>query len=208
MCVIDLPTDALPSYRGTMIDGEGFGRFGGYADFREWLVENCETSDGLWLVLAKKGSGITTVTYAEALDAALEHGWIDGQAKRIDDATYRQRFTPRRPQSPWSQRNCAAAEAMIAAGRMAPRGLAEVERAKGDGRWDRAYAGPASAEPHPDFLVALALNPAAAEFYATLDSRNRYAIYYRLQSAKRPETRARRIADFVDGLEERRYFYE
>jgi uncharacterized protein YdeI (YjbR/CyaY-like superfamily) len=176
-------------------------RFDGYAPFREWLSQNQETSTGVWLLLAKKGSGQTTVTYAEALDAALEFGWIDGQAKRIDDATYMQRFTPRRPQSPWSSRNREAAEAMIAEGRMAPRGLAEVERARNDGRWDRAYDGPAKAEPHPEFVAALDANPAAAAFYATLNSQNRYAIYYRVQSAKRDETRARRIADFVATLE-------
>jgi uncharacterized protein YdeI (YjbR/CyaY-like superfamily) len=191
-----------------MIDDDGHGRFDDRDEFRAWLAKNCGSSDGLWLVLAKKGSGIASVTYAEAVEVALEHGWIDGQARRIDDATYRQRFTPRRAQSPWSKRNRAAAETMIAEGRMAARGLAEVERARNDGRWDRAYAGPASAEPHPDFLEALAANPAAAEFYATLNSRNRYAIYYRLQSAKREETRAKRIAEFVAKLERHEVFYE
>jgi len=191
-----------------MIDENGLGRFGGYDEFRAWLGENCGSSSGVWVVLAKKGSGLTTVTYAEALDAALEFGWIDGQAKSIDAATYMQRFTPRRPQSPWSTRNRTAAEAMIAEGRMAPRGLAEVERARNDGRWERAYDGPATAQPHPEFVEALAANPAAAEFYATLNSQNRFAIYYRVQSAKRPETRARRIADFVAKLEKHERFYD
>lgn len=191
-----------------MIDENGLGRFSGYADFRTWLAENCDSSTGVWLVIAKKGSGLTSVTYAEALDAALEHGWIDGQAKRIDDDTYTQRFTPRRPQSPWSSRNRVAVETMIAEGRMAPRGLVEIERARNDGRWERAYEGPAKAEPHPDFLEALAKNTAATEFYATLNSQNRYAIYYRVQSAKRPETRAKRIADFVAKLERHEKFHD
>jgi uncharacterized protein YdeI (YjbR/CyaY-like superfamily) len=182
-------------------------RFDGYGPFRDWLRENQDAPSGVWLLLAKKGSGQTTVTYAEALDAALEFGWIDGQAKRIDDATYIQRFTPRRPQSPWSTRNREAAEAMIAEGRMAPRGLAEIERARTDGRWDRAYDGPAKAQPHPDFVAALEANPAAAAVYATLNSQNRYAIYYRVQSAKREDTRARRIAEFVARLERNERFY-
>ena len=182
-------------------------RFDGYKSFREWLVEHQDTSTGIWLLLAKKGSGLTTVTYAEALDAALEFGWIDGQAKGIDDATYMQRFTPRRPQSPWSSRNRVFAETMIAEGRMAPRGLAEVERARNDGRWDRAYDEPATAQPHPDFLSALEANPEAAAFYATLNSQNRFAIYYRVQQAKRDETRARRIADFVAKLARGEKFY-
>jgi uncharacterized protein YdeI (YjbR/CyaY-like superfamily) len=168
--------------------------------FRTWLVDHQDSSPGVWLTFAKKGSGTTTVTYAEALDAALEHGWIDGQTRRIDDQTYVQRFTPRRPQSPWSLRNRTAAEAMIAEGRMAPRGLAEVERARADGRWKKAYEGPKNAEPHPDFLAALEQSPAAAEFYATLNSQNRYAIYFRVQDAKRADTRARRIEKFVGML--------
>ena len=155
-------------------------RFDGYDDFRDWLIDNQDSTAGVWLLLAKKGSGQTTVTYAEALDAALEFGWIDGQARRLDEATYMQRFTPRRAQSPWSTRNTLAAEAMIAEGRMAPRGLAEVERARNDGRWDRAYDGPAKAEPHPDFIAALDANPQAAAFYSTLNSQNRFAIYYRV----------------------------
>jgi len=193
----------------TMSENQGDAplRFDGYLPFRAWLLENQETSKGIWVLLAKKGSGQTTVTYAEALDAALEFGWIDGQAKSIDDATYMQRFTPRRPQSAWSSRNRVFAETMIAEGRMAPRGLAEVERARKDGRWDRAYDGPATAQPHPDFIEALEANPAAAEFYATLNSQNRFAIYYRVQDAKRDETRARRIAGFIAKLEKGEKFY-
>jgi uncharacterized protein YdeI (YjbR/CyaY-like superfamily) len=183
-------------------------RFDGPGAFREWIEEHQDSSPGIWLVMAKKGSGQTTVTYAEALDVALAYGWIDGQARRVDEATYVQRFTPRRPRSPWSLRNVRTAEAMIADGRMNPRGLAEVERARSDGRWERAYAGPKTAEPHPDFLAALAANPAAGTFFDTLNSQNRYAIYYRIQDAKRPETRARRIEAFVDRLARGEKFYE
>ena len=168
--------------------------------FREWLRVHQDSSPGIWLAIARKGSRTTSVTYPEAVAAALEHGWIDGQARRLDDETYLQRFTPRRPQSPWSLRNRRAAEAMIEAGTMAPRGLAEVERARADGRWDRAYGGQRDAQPQPDFLAALERNPAASEFYATLNGQNRYAIYYRIQDAKRAETRARRIDTIVDML--------
>ena len=182
-------------------------RFDGPDDFRAWVEENQDSSPGVWLVLAKKGSGQTTVTYAEALDVALAYGWIDGQARRVDDATYVQRFTPRRPQSPWSMRNVKTAEAMIADGRMKPRGLAEVERARSDGRWERAYETSKNAEPHPDFLAALEKNSDAAEFYTTLNSQNRFAIYYRIQDAKRPETRTRRIEAFVEKLARGEKFY-
>lgn len=175
-------------------------RFDSYEEFRNWLAANQDSSDGLWLIFAKKGSAKPTVTYAEALDAALQFGWIDGQARRLDEDSYLQRFTPRRQRSPWSMRNRRAAEAMIKEGRIEARGLAEVERAKADGRWERAYEGSANAEPPPDFLAALAQNPAASEAYAKLTSQNRFAIYYRLQDAKRPETRARRIGKFIELL--------
>jgi uncharacterized protein YdeI (YjbR/CyaY-like superfamily) len=175
-------------------------RFDSPDAFRAWLKEHQDVSPGLWLTIAKKGSRTTTVTYDQALDAALEYGWIDGQARRVDDDCYMQRFTPRRPRSQWSLRNRRAAEAMIEEGRMTPRGLAEVERARADGRWDRAYAGQRNADPHPDFLAALERSPAASEFYGTLNSQNRYAIYYRVHDAKRAETRARRIEKIVSML--------
>lgn len=183
-------------------------RFDGPVEFRSWIEENQDSSPGIWLVMAKKGSGQTTVTYAEALDVALAYGWIDGQARRVDDATYVQKFTPRRSRSPWSLRNVRTAEAMIADGRMKPRGLAEVERARADGRWERAYEGPKTAEPHPDFIAALEKNPEAAAFFETLNSQNRFAVYYRIQDAKRPETRARRIEQFVERLARGEKFYE
>jgi uncharacterized protein YdeI (YjbR/CyaY-like superfamily) len=176
-------------------------RFASREALREWLTENQDSSPGIWLVIAKKGSPTPGVSYAEAVDAGLEFGWIDGQARSRDEECYLQRFTPRRAQSAWSTKNCRAVEAMIAEGRISPRGLAEVERAKADGRWDRAYDGPRDAQPHPDFLAALAANAAAAEVYSALSSQNRFAIYYRIQQAKRPETRDRRIAAFVEMLE-------
>lgn len=182
-------------------------RFDGPVEFRAWIEENQDSSPGIWLVMAKKGSGQTTVTYAEALDVALAYGWIDGQARRVDDATYVQKFTPRRARSPWSLRNVRTAEAMIADGRMRPRGLAEVERARADGRWERAYEGPKTAEPHPDFMAALERNPDAAAFFETLNSQNRFAVYYRIQDARRPETRARRIEQFVERLARGEKFY-
>lgn len=172
------------------------------AQWRDWLAEHQDDPDGVWLVFAKKDAvkrdpAALTVTYAEALEVALQHGWIDGQARSLDEGSYLQRFTPRRSRSVWSVRNRTAVEAMIAAGTMTPRGLAEVERARADGRWDAAYAGPKDAQPHPDFLAALAANPEAAAFYATLSSQNRYALYFRIQNVKREETRARRIEQFV-----------
>ena len=182
-------------------------RFDGPDDFRAWLEENQDSSTAVWIELAKKGSGLTTVTYAEAVDIALAYGWIDGQARRIDDVIYMQRFTPRRPQSPWSAKNVQTAEAMIADGRMKPRGLVEVERARADGRWERAYEGSKNAAPHPDFLEALEKHPEAAAFFTTLNSQNRFAIYYRILDAKRPETRARRIESFVEKLARGEKFY-
>ena len=176
-------------------------QFAGPEEFRAWLREHHDTSPGIWMKLAKKGSGLTTVTYDEAVEVALTFGWIDGQARAGDDTYWLQGFTRRRPRSPWSKRNRQRAEALIAAGAMEPSGLAEVEQARADGRWDRAYEGPRTAEPPPDLLEALAARPAARDFFATLNSTNRFAILYRIQDAKRPETRARRIAKFVDMLE-------
>ena len=176
-------------------------QFAGPEAFQAWLREHHDTSAGIWLKIAKKGADLTTTTYEEAVRVALAFGWIDGQARPGDDTYWLQGFTRRRPQSPWSQRNQQRAEALIAAGAMEPSGLAEVERARADGRWDRAYEGPRTAAPPPDLVEALVARPAARDFFATLNSANRYAILYRIQDAKRPETRARRIAKFVDMLE-------
>jgi uncharacterized protein YdeI (YjbR/CyaY-like superfamily) len=167
------------------------------AAFEAWLGEHHESSDGIWIKFAKKASGIQSVTYKEVLPVALAHGWIDGQVKRIDDDWYRQRWTPRRARSVWSKINRAAAEAMIERGEMKPAGLREVERAKADGRWERAYDSPTTASVPDDLRAALDAAPGAAEFFAGLDSNNRYAILHRIQGAKRPETRTSRIEKFV-----------
>jgi uncharacterized protein YdeI (YjbR/CyaY-like superfamily) len=168
------------------------------AAWREWLGENHADPDGVWLVLAKKGTEKpTSLTYDQALEEALCHGWIDGQTWRRDDATYRQRFTPRRKRSAWSKRNTGIAERLRAEGRMHPAGHAEVKRAKADGRWEAAYAGPATIEVPPDLTEALAAEPKAQAMFETLNSQNRYAILYRIATAKRADTRARRIREFV-----------
>jgi uncharacterized protein YdeI (YjbR/CyaY-like superfamily) len=168
------------------------------AAWRAWLRAHHGDDRGVWLTLAKKGATApTSLTYDEALEEALCHGWIDGQVRGGDTSSYRQRFTPRTPRSGWSQRNVATAERLIAEGRMQPSGLAAVERAKADGRWEAAYAGPASIEVPADLAAALDANPAARTMFHTLDSRNRYAVLYRIETAKRAETRSRRIEQFV-----------
>jgi uncharacterized protein YdeI (YjbR/CyaY-like superfamily) len=165
-----------------------------------WLQEQHATSEGLWLKFAKKGSGLETVSYAEALEAALCYGWIDGQKASFDDHYWLQRFTPRRPRSKWSKINREKAERLIAEGRMRPAGLREVERAKKDGRWNEAYDSPSTATVPDDFQAALDAEPAAAEFFASLGSIKRYSFLYRIADAKRPETRAKRIAEYVELL--------
>jgi len=170
------------------------------AAWRAWLAENHAASDGVWIKFAKKGSGIPTVVYSEAVEESLIHGWIDGQVKRVDDDFYMQRFTPRRAQSRWSKINRAKAEKLIADGRMHPAGLAEVERAKADGRWERAYDSPTTATVPDDLQAALDASPAAAKLFAELDGNNRYAILHRLQNVKRPETRASKIGEYVEML--------
>ena len=172
--------------------------FASAADWEAWLREHHETvTAGVWIKFARKASGIPTVTYREALQVALRFGWIDGQARGHDESWYLQRFTPRRARSIWSKRNRDFATALIEAGEMEPAGLREVERAKADGRWDAAYDAPSTATVPDDLQAALDANPAAAEFFAGLDRQNRYAILHRVQTAKRPETRARRIEKFV-----------
>jgi uncharacterized protein YdeI (YjbR/CyaY-like superfamily) len=163
----------------------------------KWLEAHHASSRGLWLKIAKKGAGATSVTYAEALDAALAWGWIDGQKGSLNDVWWLQRFTPRTAKSPWSKINCAKAEALIAAGTMEIPGFAEVARAKRDGRWERAYDGSRSSKVPADLVAAFARNARARKFFDTLDGANRYAILYRVQTAKRPETRAERIKRFV-----------
>jgi uncharacterized protein YdeI (YjbR/CyaY-like superfamily) len=170
------------------------------AAWATWLAAHHRDQDGVWLKFAKKGSGATTVGYDDALEVALCWGWIDTQVRRLDESYYLQRFTPRRAHSKWSQRNRKLAARLIESGEMQPPGLAEVERARADGRWDAAYAGPAAATVPDDFDRALAANGQAREFFARLSSRNRYAILYRIEDAKRPDTRARRIAQIVEML--------
>jgi uncharacterized protein YdeI (YjbR/CyaY-like superfamily) len=172
-----------------------------------WLAEQHATSPGVWLKLTKKGSGIPSVTYPEAVEVALCFGWIDGQAKSLDDRYHLQRFTPRAARSKWSKINREKVQRLIDEGRMQPAGLREIERAKADGRWEAAYDAPSSATIPDDLQQALDENDAARAFFATLDSRNRYAVLYRIQDAKKPETRARRIAQFVAMLAEGKKIY-
>jgi uncharacterized protein YdeI (YjbR/CyaY-like superfamily) len=167
-----------------------------------WLTAYHADSPGLWLKIAKKGSVGRSISYSDALDVALCHGWIDGQKGRHDDDYWLQRFTPRKPGSNWSKINTERAAALIASGRMRPAGLGEVERAQADGRWEQAYESPSRVTVPEDLARALAANERARAFFATLDSANRYAILYRIGTAKRPETRAKRIDTFVTMLSE------
>jgi uncharacterized protein YdeI (YjbR/CyaY-like superfamily) len=172
-------------------------RFATARAFESWLRKNHASSDGAWLLIAKAGAGQATVTYAQAVEIALCHGWIDGQKKGLDEQYWLQRFTPRRARSLWSKANRAKAEALIASGRMQPSGLAEIDRAKADGRWDAAYDGPSTADVPPDLQAALDAQPSARSFFAQLDRANRYAVLWRVQTAQRPETRAKRIEALV-----------
>lgn len=165
-----------------------------------WLESNHASSRGLWLKLAKKASGIASVTYPEAVDVALTWGWIDGLKRSFDDTSWIQKFTPRGAKSLWSKINREKALALIASGQMKPSGLAEVERAKLDGRWEAAYDAQSSATVPDDLAAAFAANPRAAAFFATLNAANRYAVLFRVQTAKKAETRARRIAQLVEML--------
>ena len=169
-----------------------------HAAWRAWLVEHHNSPAGVWLSLAKKGTTEpTSLRYDDALEEALCFGWIDGVIQRVDESTYRQRFTPRRARSKWSQRNVGRVERLTAEGRMHPSGIAEVERAKGDGRWQAAYAGQADLEVPDDLAAALAAEPRARGMFDILTRQNRYAVLYRIADAKRAETRARRIKQFV-----------
>jgi len=171
------------------------------AAWRRWLHTHHREPTGVWLVLSKQGTtDPTSLTYAQALDEALCYGWIDGQAGRRDEATYRQRFTPRRSRSAWSKRNVGIIDRLRAEQRMHAAGEAEIERAKADGRWDAAYAGSASIEMPADLADALGAEPRAQAMFDMLTSQNRYAILYRTSSARQPGTRARRIEQFVSML--------
>jgi uncharacterized protein YdeI (YjbR/CyaY-like superfamily) len=174
--------------------------FATVAAFERWL-EGHVGDAGLWVRIAKVGGAGRSISYSEALDAAICFGWIDGHKVGYDDDWWLQRFTPRRPAGRWSQINCGKADALIAAGRMRPSGQAEVDAAKADGRWGTAYAGQRTAEVPADLQAALDQSPTAAAFFATLSSVNRYAILYRIGSVKRAETRARKIHEYVEMLE-------
>ncbi|MEU2783171.1 YdeI/OmpD-associated family protein [Streptomyces sp. NPDC007110] len=165
--------------------------------FQAWLGKNHAVSPGIWLKLRKKSPGVVALDYAQALDVALCYGWIDGQKAGLDDQWWLQRFTPRTARSKWSKVNRDKVAALIEQGRMQPAGEAEIDRAKADGRWEAAYDSSRTATVPDDLAAALAAEPAAAEFFEALDRQNRYAILYRVQDAKKPETRARRIEKFV-----------
>lgn len=175
--------------------------FGDAAALERWLETQPESSPGLWIKFAKAGSGIASVTRTEAIDSALCYGWIDGQLDKYDDKHWLVRFTPRTARSKWSQANRARATELLEAGRMTPFGLAQVEAARAGGRWDAAYAPASKAEVPADLRAALDQNPRAAAFFATLTGANRYAILYRIGAVKKPETRARKITQFVAMLE-------
>jgi uncharacterized protein YdeI (YjbR/CyaY-like superfamily) len=170
------------------------------AAWERWLKRHHATAAGVWLRIAKKDSGIASIDHPAALEEALCWGWIDGQRKSEDAQYFLQRFTPRTKRSIWSKINRAKVLKLIEEGRMQPAGLAEIERAKADGRWEAAYEAASVATVPPDLQAALDANRKAAKFFATLDSRNRYAVLFRTQGAKKPDTRAKRIAQFVEML--------
>jgi len=171
------------------------------AAWAKWLAKNHAKSSGVWLRLAKKGAAVPSVTYDEAIEVALCFGWIDGQKKGYDETAWLQKMTPRGPRSIWSKINRDKAEALIAKGRMKPAGLEAIERAKQGGQWDAAYDSQSGATVPPDLQAELDKSPAAREFFATLNSVNRYAILHRVQTAVKPETRAKRIQKFIEMLE-------
>ena len=178
------------------------------AEWATWLAAEHAASAGVWLKIARTDGGAESVSYSDALDVALCHGWIDGQKDRLDERFWLQRFTPRTPRSRWSKRNRERAEALIGSGEMAPAGTREIERARADGRWEAAYDSHSTATVPDDLQAELDRNAAAREFFAALDSTNRYAILYRIQEARRPDTRARRIAKYVAMLSEGRKIHE
>jgi len=176
-------------------------------DWAAWLAKNHATSSGVWLKLAKKASGIQSVTYDEALEAALCYGWIDGLKKSHDETSWLQKFTPRGPKSIWSKVNTEKAQRLIESGQMKPAGLKAIESARQDGRWDAAYAPQSKATVPDDLQAALDRNAEAKAFFATLESRNRYAILHRIHTAKKAETRAKRIEQFIRMLEKKEKIY-
>lgn len=176
-------------------------------DLEKWLKVNHDKKEELWIRMFKKGSGTPSVDWQDCVIAVLSWGWIDGVRRSFDDVSFIQRFTPRRAKSTWSKKNCEFAEKLIAEGRMQPSGLAHVEAARKDGRWEQAYAGSSEMVIPDDFLTELEKNPAAKKFYTTLNRQNLYAIYHRLMTAKKPETRLRRMAAMITQLAEGKKFH-
>ncbi|MCZ2827624.1 YdeI/OmpD-associated family protein [Modestobacter sp. VKM Ac-2986] len=174
------------------------------AEFDSWLDAEHDRAPGLFVLMARKASGIPSITAPEAVEVALCHGWIDGRSNRVDDVWFTVRYTPRRPRSVWSQKNVATVARLVADGRMRPAGLAAVEAAQADGRWERAYAGPATITVPDDLAAALAAEPAAEAAFAALDGTNRYAVLWRVHTAATPQTRANRVAALVTMLAEGR----
>jgi uncharacterized protein YdeI (YjbR/CyaY-like superfamily) len=172
-----------------------------------WLEKNCDRSDGIWLRLFKKDSGIKSINHAEALEEALCYGWIDGQAKKYDEESWLQKFTPRRPKSLWSKRNIEHITRLTEEGKMKPSGKREVEKAKEDGRWEKAYDPPAAMEVPEDFLKELAKHKKAKAFFDTLNKTNLYSIAWRLQTAKKPETREKRLKAMIEMLKKGEKFH-
>lgn len=175
--------------------------------WRQWLKKNHAKTDGVWLKFYKKGSGVETVVYKEALDDALCYGWIDGQAKKYDELSYLQKFTPRRARSMWSKRNIENVERLKKLNLMMPAGMAEVGRAKADGRWEVAYDSPKNMTIPKDFLTAVRKNKLAFKFFKTLNKTNLYSFAFRLQTAKKPETRVRRFTLLLSMLEKSKKFH-
>lgn len=181
--------------------------FSSAREWRKWIAKNHDKSKGIWLRFFKKDSGEKTVTYAEALDDALCYGWIDGQANKYDDQSYIQRFTPRRARSIWSKRNTKKVERLIEEGRMRKPGMDQVELAKADGRWQKAYDSPRNMKVPEDFLLQLSKNKKAKAFFDELNKTNLYAIAWRLQTAKKPETREKRLKEILKMMREGRKFH-
>ena len=176
-------------------------------DWDNWLADNHPESNGVWLKIAKKGKGATSVTYTEALDVAICYGWIDGQKQKFDDQFFLQKFTPRRPRSLWSKINREKVENLIAAGKMKPAGMAEVDAAKSDGRWDAAYDSPGNMTVPEELQAALDANPTANAFFETLNKTNRYSFCFRVQTARNPEIRKTRIEKLIAMLENGEKFH-
>ena len=181
--------------------------FASQKEWDRWLAANHESATGVWVKIAKKETGLDSVRYPEVLDTAIAYGWIDAVRHKLDDTHFLQRFTPRGPRSKWSKINRDKAEQLIAAGRMTPAGMREVEKAKADGRWAAAYDSQRNMQVPPDLQAELDADPGMKEFFESLSSQNRYAFLYRLHDAKKPETRARRFAQFVEMLKKRETFY-